>query len=199
MMQPKEKQLQIYNAVLALASRGVDLNAVRMQEIASEAGIGKGTIYEYFPSKEAVLSATVTYCIDSEIRYLNPTITACHHYSDLCDVLIQYTAELVTQRFASYDMIGQVLGSNTGCAISVPHLEEAATAFRNLCDYAFSLTLSDGLVQPEDRDYFQHLLLSNLLGYSSSLLRHIKRETLTPDTLNVIQEQARRLFIAGLK
>lgn len=194
MREYKEKQKQIFAAVLSLAAQGIDLSAVRMQEIATEAGIGKGTLYEYFPSKEVLLAATVDYCLDSEIQLLAPRLSACTGYEQLTEVLIDYAAELITQRLAAYGMLGLVLGSDVHNFPDQDHLSEPAEAFRRLCDLAFRLAQADGLAGKLDYGLFQHVLLSNMLGYCSSMLRYIKRGTLTPDTLKQLQDRARWLF-----
>lgn len=46
----------VHAALPVLAQRGV--HAFRMIEVAHEAGVGKGTLYEYFASKEALIQAT---------------------------------------------------------------------------------------------------------------------------------------------
>jgi TetR/AcrR family fatty acid metabolism transcriptional regulator len=45
-------------------------HATKMKEVAREAGVGKGTIYEYFHSKEALFSAAIRYNIDLQLRAL---------------------------------------------------------------------------------------------------------------------------------
>lgn len=196
MKELKERQIQIYSAVLSLAARGVDLGAVRMQEIATEAGIGKGTLYEYFPSKEALLSSTVAYCLQSEIDLLAPQAAACTGYTQLTEVLICYATGLMTERIAAYGLLGLVLGSN---AHSFPmektdQFSQPEQAFRQLCEFAFDLARADGLAQTITYDLFQHALLSNMVGYCSSLLRHIKRGTFTQEVRQSLQDQARWLF-----
>ena len=51
-MELRPKALAVYEAVLDLLDGGADLNSITVSEIAERAGIGKGTAYEYFSSKE---------------------------------------------------------------------------------------------------------------------------------------------------
>ena len=48
----KERETALYEAALRLIAKGVNPAAMKVQQIADEAGIGKGTVYEYFASKE---------------------------------------------------------------------------------------------------------------------------------------------------
>ena len=58
---PTEKELAIYQGVLRLMREGVDIHALKASDIAAAAGIGKGTLYNYFPSKEAIIISTIRY------------------------------------------------------------------------------------------------------------------------------------------
>lgn len=54
-----KKKEAIYNAVCTLWQREQSLDALTVQRIAQEAGIGKGTVYEYFTSREEILAQTI--------------------------------------------------------------------------------------------------------------------------------------------
>lgn len=51
-----EKETALYEAVFRLLARGEKMYSVTVQQIAEEAGIGKGTVYEYFTSREEIIS-----------------------------------------------------------------------------------------------------------------------------------------------
>ena len=63
----KEREIALYEAALRLIARGVNPAAMKVQQIADEAGIGKGTVYEYFASKEEILHGMALHCFDTEI------------------------------------------------------------------------------------------------------------------------------------
>ena len=54
-----EKESLIYAAVGEYIKEGKDLSKLKISEIAERAGIGKGTVYEYFQSKEELISKAV--------------------------------------------------------------------------------------------------------------------------------------------
>jgi AcrR family transcriptional regulator len=56
---PTKKETIVTAAISVFARKGYA--AARMMDVALAAGIGKGTIYEYFPSKEALFFATFEY------------------------------------------------------------------------------------------------------------------------------------------
>ena len=50
----EEKKTQVYLGVISLVQQGRSLNELKVSEIAVASGIGKGTCYEYFSSKEEI-------------------------------------------------------------------------------------------------------------------------------------------------
>ncbi len=70
-----EKELQILGAIRGLIGRGCDLQKLRADDIAREAGVGKGTLYLYFDSKKDMIAETLFYIM--QLR-LNALETAAH-------------------------------------------------------------------------------------------------------------------------
>ena len=60
-----DKVIAIYHAVEDIIAEGVDLATMRVSDIAAKAGIGKGTTYEYFTSKEELVVKAMIYLVDS--------------------------------------------------------------------------------------------------------------------------------------
>lgn len=66
----KNKKEMIYEATLSLIEDNYQLARIKVGDIAKEANIGKGTIYEYFDSKEEVISETIAYMIKGWVQSL---------------------------------------------------------------------------------------------------------------------------------
>lgn len=60
-----DKVTAVYYAIEELIAEGVDLTSVRVSDIATRAGIGKGTTYEYFSSKEEMIVRAMVYLVTS--------------------------------------------------------------------------------------------------------------------------------------
>ena len=56
------RKAAVYEAALQLIARGVSPAAMTIQQLADTAGIGKGTVYGYFSSKEEILQGLAEYC-----------------------------------------------------------------------------------------------------------------------------------------
>ena len=72
---PEERPQQILDAALSVfAEHGID--AAKLEEIAGRAGVSKGTIYLYFPSKEELFKAVVRQKVGPAIANADKASTA---------------------------------------------------------------------------------------------------------------------------
>jgi AcrR family transcriptional regulator len=70
---PEERPQQILDAALSVfAEHGID--AARLEEIATRAGVSKGTIYLYFPSKEDLFREVVRQKVGPLIAYADEVV-----------------------------------------------------------------------------------------------------------------------------
>ena len=65
-----EKVRLLYEAVLAMVTDGWDINRMKVSDITAQAGIGKGTAYEYFSSKEELIANAVLYDVEMRLALL---------------------------------------------------------------------------------------------------------------------------------
>ena len=71
-----EKKAAVFRAVLKLLRQGRPLGDLKVSEIAEAAGIGKGTVYEYFPSREELLRDAMQYSRAQGSRNCTPPFPA---------------------------------------------------------------------------------------------------------------------------
>lgn len=64
----RPKVLALYQAVLKLLDEGADINTIKVSEITRKAGIGKGTAYDYFKSREEIIVSALLYEMDQEMQ-----------------------------------------------------------------------------------------------------------------------------------
>lgn len=100
-----EKQKKIFEAVLALAARGENLYTVKVQTIATAAGVGKGTLYEYFCSKEEILVHTMLWCLENELAAMKASLAPGAVFEEDLAALQRCVAECMRQRGSVYRLI----------------------------------------------------------------------------------------------
>ena len=59
------KEIAAFEGLFSIAKNGRLLSDIKVQDIATAAGIGKGTLYEYFSSKEDILSGSIVYALNT--------------------------------------------------------------------------------------------------------------------------------------
>lgn len=70
---PEERRREILEAA-AVVFADLGYRCTDMDRIAEEAGVGKGTVYRFFPSKETLFLATVEKAVDDLSEYVNRAV-----------------------------------------------------------------------------------------------------------------------------
>lgn len=81
------KVLLLYNAVKQLIGEGVDVNDIRVLSITERAGIGKGTAYEYFDSKEEIIACAFLFYVNGMAERINTTLLPMNNLREQIDYL----------------------------------------------------------------------------------------------------------------
>jgi len=72
-----EKVLLLYEAVLGLVCSGEDISGIKVSDITNRAGIGKGTAYDYFDSKEEIIVCALLYSMMGIIEKVGAKLATC--------------------------------------------------------------------------------------------------------------------------
>ena len=168
-VQDSPKELAVYAAVLQLAGQGVDLASLRVQQIADAAGMGKGTLYEYFKSKEEILRGTVSWCLRDELRQLTELTAGAQSMDELLEGGEAYILGLVTGRIEAYRIMGGLMKSEPaqqeGCA-----LEGLKDVLQAMLAQDYRMAQRTGwLKETVDEAYFGYVLLTSMISYAMAL------------------------------
>lgn len=82
------KVIALYEAVRALSVEGVDLTQLKVSEIAARAGIGKGTTYEYFKSREELIVKAILYNMYHHIQSVENKMKQVEGFRRKIDVVL---------------------------------------------------------------------------------------------------------------
>lgn len=93
-----DKVIAIYHAVEDFIAEGADLSTMRVSDIAAKAGIGKGTTYEYFTSKEELVVKAMIYLVDSMTKRILNNMEKVDTFQDKFMLLLAEMEEKVKQR-----------------------------------------------------------------------------------------------------
>ncbi len=93
-----DKVIAIYHAVEDFIAEGVELSSMRVGDIAAKAGIGKGTTYEYFTSKEELIVKAMIYLVGSMTKRIINNMEKAETFRDKFMLLMDEMEEKVKQR-----------------------------------------------------------------------------------------------------
>lgn len=110
--QRRLREQVIYRAVLDELGRGAALGELTVSQIAAAAGMGKGTVYEYFSSKQEVVAGLTRYCLQNELALITAALTPCAALRPAIDAICAYLRDLADNRGATYRILAQVVQQN---------------------------------------------------------------------------------------
>lgn len=79
---PPPKARLMFQAVVDFIGEKVDVNSLKVQDITARAGIGKGTAYEYFSSKEELITLALFYDYGNKIAELKELLDTKERFQD---------------------------------------------------------------------------------------------------------------------
>lgn len=82
------KVSKMYEAVMALMVEGTDVSGIRVSTITERAGIGKGTAYEYFDTKEEIVVCAIVNKIQSIFGWLESVLLEKESFGEQLEFLL---------------------------------------------------------------------------------------------------------------
>ena len=84
-----QKVMLLYKAVAEMIAEGVDVNNISVAAITEKAGIGKGTAYEYFNSKEDILVCAIIYYVQNIYEQISTMLAPCEGFAQRIALLLE--------------------------------------------------------------------------------------------------------------
>ena len=89
-----DKVERLYEAVRTLLEEGKSVNTLTVSEITERAGIGKGTAYEYFKSKEEMIAKAILYGRNNVTRKLQERLATFADFQDKYREIFNWMEEI---------------------------------------------------------------------------------------------------------
>lgn len=102
----------VYRAIVVLFSKGADLNALTVSEITAEAGIGKGTAYEYFSNKEEMIAGALFYKMQGMCLQLYDKIKQADGFYGKMQLLLTCMEEQLAEVSCAYRVVYVLMGNS---------------------------------------------------------------------------------------
>lgn len=188
------KVLQLYQAVLQLVEEGADVGNIRVSTITERAGIGKGTAYEYFDSKEEIVACAVVYRMAILREWLQSKLEKRESFAEQLDFLLEEICKRNCEMNGLLQLIHILTDHSELSRLIYQKMESKAfepympiALFRNVIDMGIRKGELRSDLPP---DYQVYTLLSHLMAYMLAI--H------TEQNLHIEVEQMRDLVYQEL-
>lgn len=194
-----QKEILIFNAVTKLMNEGAKPHSIKVADIAKEAGIGKGTIYDYFKSKEEILEKALLYNINIEFYDSMEKIKVGESFKDKFYIIL----DIIKNSAKDYSAASNILFSSLSHCEFREILEKNKDCFNEKYDLLkkaindlASLGILEGIIkEQEDKDYQVMVFESVVMGFGNTIC--INNECDTKRIENA-KDRAYKLLIKGL-
>ncbi len=163
------KVVAMYEAVLDLFASGRDFSTLKVSEITAKAGIGKGTAYGYFSTKEEMIVGAIRYEAAKHIAIIAELIEKGQSFQEIIfqglDML-----EATTKRYNGFALLERILSDRTitgkGLLAGLEKQKEGCFSQESLTVKLLGLAAEKGLVQERNVYKVWSAILSQFAVYA---------------------------------
>lgn len=194
----EEKVLALYRAVIALVREGADINSMKVSDITARAGIGKGTAYEYFPSKEAIITGALVYDVQKKRNAVAQIVDGAGTFLEKLDRVFAYVGEQFHERQTFCVLMRIGVGSyEINEALRTAYKRQHETLEREelekMAERLLRQGIEEGVIKEQKPAYLQMALRAQMFGYASYLVAQDKGKA-----GGITQKEARAFAIEAL-
>lgn len=189
----------LFAAVMELLLEGTDVNTLKISDITEKAGIGKGTAYEYFESKEDVIGAAIIHYVEKFLAEVETNLKKQKGFSEGLDYLFDVLEHNLNERGCFLQIVHLMLG-NSSMGV---YLQEAIRSGQvELPLVLLDRMVERGVEQGEIRKeypvpYIVYTICARFLTYAALLDMREEDRPLYNAKVNL--KQTRRLMLQGIR
>lgn len=195
-LNPPEKMRLMFEAVSELARENRDLGRLKVKDITDRAGIGKGTAYEYFESKEELIADAMIYEYSHKLLTLAERAFRPGSFREKTYRIMDWIKENVEYHQVFQQMLRSWIAEREeeaklqveGGAFA-PIRDEAAFRLCGLIDQFMEGAYQEGLIREKDKEKRSLSLIGAMLQYTIALTGYLKHGC------NANTEEAYRSFV----
>lgn len=196
-----EKELLVFKAFKNILFSHSNITKITVSDIAKEAGIGKGTVYEYFSSKEEIIAKSLVYNFYEVVNKLSTKINEENSFEKNCYILFDFLIDkvttlspyfkLFTNNFKLKDFYGYIQDDSE--LINTLKEDVYSTTYKVL-----SIGVNEGIIRKNDDIKYQLFVIrSACSGISNSICDN--NYLVSPNEIESYKKFAYELIIRALK
>lgn len=199
-----EKELLIFYGFKKIITDNSNIENIKVSDIAKAAGIGKGTIYEYFKSKDEIIARSIIYNFKIDIINTIEAIKEVSTFKEQCNHLFHYSISSGKFIFPSLRILyNQVIPKELNSILQEDFEEilELKTQLYNLLDYVINTGIDENIINKDlSRDYQRYVLISSSMGIINKInANHFQQINLSDDdSINTQKNFAYTMILKSL-
>lgn len=170
-----EKEIAIFNGIISLTENGINPYNIKVSDIAKASNVGKGTIYDYFDSKEEAISKSIIYNIDKEITSGSLRVMSKDSFKDKCYEIFQILIEGIESNLCSFNILLSSGGLQEFYDYLVKEkcdLSEFVLKVNNIIEDLLKTGFLEGVISTKEGKYYQQMgIRSCIAGFSHYITR----------------------------
>lgn len=171
------KEIAVFDGVMRLIEQGSDLHAVKVSDIALAAGIGKGTLYNYFQSKEEIITRTILYYLEVQVKSAVERVEAEQSFYCKCRAGLDFLENTARQKNNALQFLLFNFEANEAKNLMDSAGEMLLQRKRQLEDLIMEIATvgsEEGLFpSQQDRSYVFQVFVSALFGFFQLFCSHL--------------------------
>lgn len=203
MQQLPEKVVKLFDAVNEMLAENVDINNMKVADITNRAGIGKGTAYEYFSSKEELITKALMYETTKQFLHVEEEIRGCGTFEEKVMAALDWIAD----NFQECKTFAQLVRIGMG-TYDVSHTiqdEFVKIQAGNECNVAFVLVdeivqsgIEEGIIQKQNKNLLRMGFCSQILMFAMFLTGKMHLEEEEPLSVEEVKRFAYTSLVKAL-
>lgn len=162
-----DKKTIIYEAALSLVYENNDLSRIKVADIAERANIGKGTVYEYFNSKEQVIGEALIFIFKKTIESVQMLIDEDKGFKETFTLLLYQLGKMMTNNKNLHNFL-TVNHKNIAVHTAIQNLlrtqfDELRQEYLQLVERLVDKSVQEGIIKDKpDRFDWQVAVMSSM-------------------------------------
>lgn len=193
-----EKEMLMYKAVIEMIQENYDINSIKVSDITGRAGIGKGTAYEYFGSKEEIIVKALFYDTYAHILNVEKIMKQDKTFQEKYYLLMDYLEEKLPDTKATGNLIKIFMGNyevKDNFRIEVEKIQKSTTCpishVEGMIDDFMLQGYEEGIFSQSKKVMRRSVFATQVTGYIYCIINHYYADEIT-------REEARDFSYQGL-
>lgn len=180
--QPPEKVLLMYRAVNDMINEGADITTMKVADITARAGIGKGTAYEYFSTKDEIITKALLHEMMSYLETITEIANRDTSFQEKVFELLDFGIHHFNEGRTFIQILKIVLGASDISdtmkqEFQVIKEENICRQFEQIQDAVMQAGIKENLLKERNKKLHRMVFNSQMITFTMMLHENAMHET----------------------